>query len=114
MYLRSGLTILLIIFVFGEEVYEEDETDDPSNGFGEQYKWSLDLESALREGRETGKPVVVIIHKSWCPHCDKLKEDFSKNQALLEISSHFVLVNCMDDDEPKDKSYAPDGFYVPR
>lgn len=108
MYLKIGLTILLLSFVFGED------DEDYSNGFEGQYKWSTDLGSALREGRETGKPVVVIIHKNWCSRCDQLKEDFGKSQPLLEISSHFVLVNCMDDDEPKDESYAPDGYYVPR
>jgi protein-disulfide reductase (glutathione) len=38
------------------------------SGFGSQYEW-LSLSDGLKEAKENGKPVMVLIHKSWCGAC---------------------------------------------
>jgi len=37
-------------------------------GFGSQYDW-LSLDDGLKEAKDNGKPVMVLIHKSWCGAC---------------------------------------------
>lgn len=43
-----------------------------------------------------------------------LKSQFSASKEIEVLSSHFVMVNAEDDEEPKDEQYFPDGGYVPR
>ncbi|CAL4086332.1 unnamed protein product, partial [Meganyctiphanes norvegica] len=85
----------------------------PDNGMGEFYEWHS-LEDGLTLSSETGKPVMLIIHKSWCGACKALKPQFSQSDKILELSKHFVMVNTVDDEEPNDTKYQPDGGYIPR
>lgn len=43
-----------------------------------------------------------------------LKAKFPNSKELEKLSEHFVMVNIMDDEEPQDKKYTPDGGYIPR
>jgi len=36
------------------------------------------------------------------------------SKELAEMSKKFVMVNVMDDQEPQDDLYKPDGGYIPR
>lgn len=42
------------------------------------------------------------------------KPKFAESAAALELSKHFVMVNTMDKEEPKESKYEPDGGYIPR
>ncbi|XP_059051838.1 thioredoxin domain-containing protein 12-like [Achroia grisella] len=84
------------------------------NGFGNNYIWAGSLESGLQIATHHNKPVMVIIHKSWCSACKNLKPKFASSSEIQSLSKHFVMVNLVDEEEPKNSNYAPDGSYIPR
>ncbi|XP_072933042.1 thioredoxin domain-containing protein 12-like [Epargyreus clarus] len=84
------------------------------NGFGNNYIWAGSLESGLQIANHHKKPIMVIIHKSWCSACKNLKPKFANSTEIQSLSKHFVMVNLVDDDEPKSNIFAPDGTYIPR
>ncbi|XP_069681637.1 thioredoxin domain-containing protein 12-like [Periplaneta americana] len=88
-------------------------THNLGRGFGEQYNW-FGLEDGLREARNSNKPLMLIIHKTWCGSCKAFKPVFAASKEIKDLSSDFVMVNVQDDEEPKDEQYSPDGGYIPR
>lgn len=84
------------------------------NGFGNNYIWAGSLNSGIQIANNHKKPIMLIIHKSWCTACKNLKPKFANSTEIQDLSKHFVMVNVMDDEEPKDNSFAPDGGYIPR
>lgn len=84
------------------------------NGFGNHIIWAGSLESGVQIATNHQKPVMVIIHKSWCSACKNLKPKFASSKEIENLSKHFVMVNLVDDEEPQNNGFAPDGTYIPR
>lgn len=92
-------------------------------------KWEDAIETSL----EVNKPIFLLIHKSWCHACkgsfcwdlrtgihnsilalQKTMQQSNARKAFKKLSEHFVMVNAVDDDEPFEEEYRPDGKYIPR
>ena len=43
-----------------------------------------------------------------------LKPQFATSVKIEDLSKNFVMVNVLDDEEPGDVKYKPDGGYIPR
>eukprot|EP00010_Vexillifera_abyssalis_P005435 CAMPEP_0201550964 /NCGR_PEP_ID=MMETSP0173_2-20130828/7231_1 /ASSEMBLY_ACC=CAM_ASM_000268 /TAXON_ID=218659 /ORGANISM="Vexillifera sp., Strain DIVA3 564/2" /LENGTH=164 /DNA_ID=CAMNT_0047961097 /DNA_START=60 /DNA_END=554 /DNA_ORIENTATION=+ len=102
-----ALCFLSIGFVFGGEHGED-------RGFNSEIDWYNDLEEAKEAAQAQGKPIFLLIHKSWCGACKRLKPEFQGSLVIESTSKHFIMVNLEDDEEPTDERYRPDGAYVPR
>mmetsp|Transcript_35900 Transcript_35900/g.49173 ORF Transcript_35900/g.49173 Transcript_35900/m.49173 type:complete len:160 (+) Transcript_35900:190-669(+) len=87
-----------------------------ANGFNDQIDWWNNLDDAMKEIKETKKPGIVLIHKSWCGACKNLKRqvDSPAGAAIVAASSKFVMVNLSDEDEPSHPDFRADGGYIPR
>jgi len=92
---------------------EDDDASNDNNGLGNSIAW-VSLEEGLNQALEEDKHLVLIIHKSWCGACKALMPKIKNSKELAEMSKKFVMVNVMDDQEPQDDLYKPDGGYIPR
>jgi len=84
-----------------------------SNGWNDDINWQT-LDEAKAAAKENGKPIMLVIHKSWCGACKSLKPKFAADKQIEKLSEKFNMVNTIDDDEPKGDQYTPDGGYIPR
>ncbi|KAK3089631.1 hypothetical protein FSP39_005211 [Pinctada imbricata] len=84
-----------------------------AKGWGDHIDWKT-LDDGMYLSKEQNKPLMLVIHKSWCGACKALKPKFAESEKIKELSQHFIMVNAGDDDEPRDDQYTPDGGYIPR
>lgn len=84
----------------------------PSHGFNDEIAWRS-LEEGLAESKADGRPLMLVVHASWCGRCKELKPAFQQGR-LAQLSDQFVMVNADQDLTPAVQGYAPDGTYIPR
>lgn len=77
-------------------------------------KWRRRVTDAVNEAKETKKPIMVCIHRKWCPACHTLMPKLTSNAQIIELSKQFVMVECSKDLDPADAKFSPDGGYFPR
>lgn len=87
-------------------------------GWGDHLPWAASLDDGWRQAKAEGKPLVAIIHKTWCGACKALKPRFAESAEITAAADGVVLVNLEDDEEPTGAAaakYAPNGAgYIPR
>lgn len=87
----------------------------PDNGLGGDIEWwAWQGGVAKQEAKASGKPLMVVIHKSYCPACKSLKSWFSKSDRIQSLSYKFVMVNIQTDQGETVPELDVDGRYVPR
>lgn len=71
-------------------------------------------DDGLAEAKRTGRPAVLVLYTSWCPHCKNYSKLFA-DPRVAEASKQFVMIKA-NSDEAEDFAwkYAPDGGYIPR
>eukprot|EP01114_Cavostelium_apophysatum_P021232 TRINITY_DN7349_c0_g1_i1.p1 TRINITY_DN7349_c0_g1~~TRINITY_DN7349_c0_g1_i1.p1 ORF type:complete len:160 (+),score=34.58 TRINITY_DN7349_c0_g1_i1:88-567(+) len=107
---RTASLILLILLGLLSLVL----ADNKGRGWNDKIDWK-GFDDGLAAAKETGKPMMVVIHKTWCGACKRLKPEFADSSEIEQLSSKFVMVNLEDDEEPDDSAgFAPDGGYIPR
>ncbi|CAL8103475.1 unnamed protein product [Orchesella dallaii] len=111
--LAAGLVAVLFLVIVVADSDEDEGSSALDNGLGKHINWHR-LDDGLAAAKEQAKPLMLIIHKSWCGACKSLKPKFSESQKISKLSKKFIMVNTMDDDEPPMDIYKPDGGYVPR
>lgn len=82
--------------------------------FTKNIQWEKNLERGIQKIKKENKPGMLVIHRTWCESCRKVKRKLNEIQEFSEKSSGLVCISIADDDEPKNLKYAPDGAYVPR
>ena len=112
--LETNLTMLCYALLCGTIALVAGEGAGLGNGFGNHVSWLPTLDAGITAAQAERKPLMVIVHKSWCGACKALAPKFAGSDEIAELSDDFVMVNLIDDDEPSDESYKPDGGYIPR
>lgn len=84
----------------------------PAHGFGDAIAWRP-LDFALAQARREERPIMLVVHASWCRSCRALKPAFAAPD-LTTLSRDLIMVNVDQDEEPTAREYAVDGSYIPR
>lgn len=80
---------------------------------GAQIEWR-EVGPGIRESNQTGKPVIMLFHASWCGSCKRYREVW-KDPGVVAASKNFVMVLVdVDSDPDANGAFSPDGTYVPR
>ncbi|MCC6645711.1 MAG: thioredoxin family protein [Polyangiaceae bacterium] len=80
---------------------------------GAAIAWRTPAEG-LAEAQRTGKPVMLVLFTTWCPHCKNYSRVF-EDARVAEASKGLVMVRAdADKDEATSSKYQPDGGYIPR
>lgn len=85
----------------------------PAAGWNDAIAWR-GLDEGLREAKQAGMPVMLVVHTEWCGNCQKLKPVFNNDAQLAALSEQFVMVHLDQDQHPEAALYGPDGQYIPR
>lgn len=76
------------------------------NYFGNKIQWRK-FQDGLREIATEHKPGIILIEKTWCPTCKKVGAKFQQDEEILELSKNFVMICCIDDEEPDYDEFHP-------
>jgi protein-disulfide reductase (glutathione) len=80
---------------------------------GDEIRW-LDYDTGLARARAEGKPICLVLHAAWCPHCHTYARVFSDPRVVAE-SRRLVMVRVdVDRHSAVASRFALDGTYVPR
>ena len=83
-------------------------------GFNDEGIEWLALDEGLARARADGKPVLLVVHATWCPRCREYRAQFF-DERVTAHGGDVVFVLVDQDREPRAASrYAPDGNYIPR
>lgn len=78
-----------------------------------QISW-LDYDAGLARARAEHKPVCLVMHAAWCPHCRTYARIFDDPRVVAQ-AQRLVMVRVNVDEAPTIASrYIVDGTYVPR
>ena len=102
------LVLLLLLLVVDEQVVSADGWN------AKKILYNKFNKGVLEEGKRQQKPIMLIIHKTWCPTCKILRKKVEESAEIEALSEYFVMSHAEDDDEPSDERYSPNGAYSPR
>lgn len=73
-----------------------------------------DMGAGVKEAIRSGKPVLMVMHATWCTACRRYREVF-KDERVVKLSQKFVMILVDVQKYPDvNGAFAPDGTYVPR
>ncbi len=80
---------------------------------GAEINWR-DAKSGIYEATKTSKPVIMVMHATWCSACKRYRSVFN-DPGVVAASKDFVMILVEADKEKElNSAFSPDGTYVPR
>jgi len=109
----TRLFLAAIVFVWAATFAYADAPNIANRWNGANIDWKT-FHNGLAEARSTNKPILVVFHTTWCPHCRRYRRQFY-NRSVVKLSRSMVMV-LVDRDTEADINarYGAYGVYIPR
>lgn len=111
----AAAAVLLGLLVALATPHEAAATQPPMADLwnGAEINWRA-VGPGIREATQTGKPLIMLFHASWCTSCKRYRTVW-KDPGVVAAAKDFVMVLVDVDTEPDaNGAFSPDGTYVPR
>ena len=109
----SGIVIALAAGALGPVIARANLGSVAEGWNNDAIEW-FDFEDGTAEQKKTGKPMLVVIHTTWCPFCKKYSRQFY-DPRVVERAKFFVMVMMDRDLEKTDTAKLGPGLnYMPR
>lgn len=98
--MKYGLPIVLAVLLgfVGLQTFRGRVAPTP-----EAFAGSVSLDDGIREGADSGKPVLALVTADWCPPCQMLKRETLTDPAVAAwIDEHMIAVYIDSDANPED------------
>ena len=82
----------------------------PQRDYGESYGWKSFSEGMNAVEREQ-KPGIVVIAKRFSGACKEFAKSMASGDEMIRLSSHFVMILALDEDEPQEEKWLP-GLFI--
>ncbi len=107
------LCLAAIVFVWAATCAYAEEPKSANRWNSAKIDWKT-FDDGLSEARSANRPVLVVFHTTWCPHCRRYRRQFY-NPAVVKLSRSMVMV-LVDRDTEADINarYGAYGVYIPR
>jgi protein-disulfide reductase (glutathione) len=74
-----------------------------------------DYKTGMAEAAKSGKPVFVLVHTTWCPHCKSYQSVFNSKKVVSESANFVMVMVDRDVEETLNDDLGPNGQgFVPR
>lgn len=95
-----------------QKMVEEEKADWNDN----RIAWREPNWSAVRkEAAATSRPILLLVHRTWCSACKQLRPQFAKSKDIEVLSEQLVMVKTAEEQGEFTRSqFGPDGNYFPR
>lgn len=87
---------------------------DPQQDLTKVFNFAPSLETGVQTAIDERKPIMLIVHATYCSACKKLIPDMVASSDLKKMSKDFVIIHSVDGSEPIAETIGPDGSYFPR
>lgn len=73
-----------------------------------------DMQTGVPEAIKTGKPVLMVMHATWCTACRRYREVFKDERVIAQTRKFVMILDDVQKYPDVNGAFAPDGTYVPR
>ncbi len=107
---RSLFILTLLLLALSASSAEEDWNDA-----GIEWVKEGGWQGALDRAGETGRPILLLVHRTWCGACKQLRPRFAESKEIERLAGDFVMVRTHEEGGDFDGDlFKPDGGYFPR